>query len=205
MLEKINKHFFPELERVNQVFIYLNGEINKESCGGAIAQIIEENLGLDDSGMEEDESNSLEEMFIEQDRPDVINLMITSGGGDMNSALALMDVIEASTIPVRTIAMGECASAALCLLMCGHQRVVTPRTSILSHQFSSGLDGNYANIEVTFQEFKSYMKKMEDIYIEYTGLPRTIVKKKLLNSLDVYLTPQEALKYNIVDLVERLN
>lgn len=200
MLSKINRHFFPDKEEINQVFIYLNGEINKETCGDAIAQIIEENLCLTEEM--EIEGNMLE---IEQEKPDVINLMLTSGGGDMNAALALMDIIEGSTIPVRTIAIGECASAALCLLMCGHQRVVTPRTSILSHQFSSGLDGNYANMEATFQEFKSYMKKMEDIYIEYTGLPRSTVKRKLLNSLDVYLTPQEALKYNIIDLVEKLN
>lgn len=198
MLEKINKHFFPELETVNQTFIYINGEINKETCGDAIAQIIEENLCI----INFPEEDSVE---IDQETPDVINLMLTSGGGDMNAALALLDIMEGSTIPIRTIAIGECASAALCILMAGHQRVVTPRTSILSHQFSSGLDGNYANMEATFQEFKNYMKKMEDLYMEYTGLPRTTVKRKLLNSLDVYLSPEEALKYNIVDLVSRLN
>ena len=43
-------------------------------------------------------------------------LMICSEGGDLQTAFALIDVMTASAIPVKTIGLGQIASAGLCPL-----------------------------------------------------------------------------------------
>ena len=65
-----------------------------------------------------------------------LTLIINSGGGSVGDAFALIDTIKGSVIPVHTIGLGEISSAALMIFMAGHKgkRVMTPNSSILSHQ-----------------------------------------------------------------------
>ncbi len=63
-----------------------------------------------------------------------INLIIDSGGGGMNSALRLCDLITTIlTAPVRGIAIGECGSAATFIMLHCHERVGTPYSRFLIH------------------------------------------------------------------------
>lgn len=193
-LSKINKHFFPEKEHVTQSFIYLYGDINHESTAPIIQEIIAANL-------EDDQDTDPEDKEVKED---VINLLICSPGGEIPPAMTLISVIEASEIPVRTIFMGECGSAALIIGMSAPQRVITPYSSILSHQFWSGLDGSYSNIEATMKEFNNYHEKLVRFYIEKTGLDRKKISKYLLKDTDTWLRPEEAVKFNLADIVSDL-
>lgn len=197
-LENINRHFFGEREEpVNQTFIYLRGEINHESTAPIIEEIIASNMDFpkDPKDPEEDDENVKE---------DVINLLVCSPGGDLPPAMSLIAVIQASEIPIRTIALGECGSAALMILMAGHQRVAIPQSSILSHQFLSGLEGSFSSIKASVIEFDNYHEKIVKFYQERTGLSRKMIEKHLLKDTDSWLTPEEALKFNIVDIVSDL-
>jgi len=181
---------------VNQAFLYLKGDVSINSCSEVIADIITLNLPqtyIDPKTGLQDETP-----------PDVINLLITSVGGDMSAAYALISVIRGSKIPVRTIALGEAISAALCILMCGHQRVATPFTSLMSHQFLTGTEGSYDYIKNLVTEFDTYYNKMYALYQECTGLDEAFIRDKLLSSREHYFNPQDALQYNIVDLVAGL-
>ena len=72
-----------------------------------------------------------------------LTLGICSPGGDLNACFALVDVMKGSKIPIRTIGMGMIASCGLLMFISGEKgrRVLTPNTSILSHQFSWGSFG----------------------------------------------------------------
>lgn len=196
MLTKINDHFFPDKEDVVQEYVYLKGDITVESCADAIEAI----LSINYPTFEQDE----EGFNVEVPQPDVINLMITSVGGDMTGAFALINVIRGSRIPVRTIVLGEAASAGLCILMAGHQRVATPYSGLMSHSFSSGVEGSYHDIINAADAFKAYHEKMLAFYVECTGLDVKFIKKFLLVDRDHYFSPEKALSYNMVDLVETL-
>lgn len=196
MLSKINQHFFPTQPKVEQRYLYIRDEITIASCSAIIGEIIDANVPdeyMDDKGKK-----------VIDPLPDVINLLITSSGGDMSAAYALINVIRGSKIPVRTIALGEASSAALCILMSGHQRVVTPFTSLMSHQFLSEAGGSYDQIKNLVTEFDTYYKKMQQLYLECTGLDEKFITDKLLTSQDHYFTPDMALKYNMVDIVSDL-
>lgn len=196
MLTKINDHFFPEKEDIEQAYIYIKGDITVESCSDAIEQI----LGINYPEFEADE----EGFQVEVEKPDVINLMITSVGGDMSAAFALINVMRGSRIPIRTIALGEASSAGLCILMAGHQRVATPYASLMSHAFSSGAEGSYHDLINAAEAFKTYHEKMLAFYVECTGLDVKFIKEFLLAERDHYFSPDNALSYNMVDLVETL-
>ena len=197
MLTKINQHFFPDNEDIKQAYIYLKGEITIESCADAIESI----LSINYPTFEEDDEGFQVQV---DDFPDVINLMITSDGGDMSAAFALINVMRGSRIPVRTIALGEAASAGLCILMAGNQRVVTPYTMLMSHAFSSGANGSYHDIMNAAGAFKAYHEKMLAFYMECTGLDKKFIQKNLLAERDHYITAEQAIQYDMIDLIETL-
>ena len=74
-------------------------------------------------------------------RPKELTLVINSPGGQVHSAFALIDTMKGSAIPVKTVGLGMIASCGLLTFMSGTKgrRVLTPNTSILSHQYSVSL------------------------------------------------------------------
>lgn len=186
MFSKINKHFF-DRESVDQAVLILASEITAESASNIVGEIL--TLNFADP----------------EDRPEVINLLITTPGGDLDAAIALIDAIRGSRIPVRTIATGRCNSAGLCILMSGHQRVATQYTALMSHQYSTGMEGNYNDLKTAAREFDNYYAKMVDIYAKFTGTAKSRIEQELLNHSDVWLTPQSAVEYGIIDLISTMD
>lgn len=186
MFSKMNKFFF-DRENVDQAVLILSSEITPDSCSNIVGEII--SLNFNDP----------------EDRPEVINLLITTPGGDLDAAIALIDAMRGSRIPIRTIATGRCNSAGLCILMAGHQRVATQYTALMSHQYSTGMEGTYNDLKTAAREFDNYYAKMVDIYAKYTGLSKKRIEEELLNHSDVWLTPQTSVEYGIVDSVMSLD
>lgn len=182
MFSEANQHFFGKKD-VKQAFILLTGEINEENCTNVIGEILQMN-------------------FLEKEaRPSVICLIVTSGGGQLDPAISLIQIIRSSAIPIRTVGLGSVASAALCILMAGHQRMVDKYCSIMSHQFSTQTGGTFNELDVAHAQMIRYHEKMCDLYKDCTGLPKKTIKKNLLRHDDVWLTPEEALGYNIIDYI----
>ena len=134
-------------------------------------------------------------------------LMICSDGGSLSDAFALIDVMRSSSIPVKTIGLGSIASAGLCIFIAGEpgRRVLTPNTSILSHQYSWGNEG--AKAHELFSQMKEYeliFDRMVNLYREATGLDDDTIKKHLLPESDVWLSADEAKRLNICDYISDL-
>lgn len=134
-------------------------------------------------------------------------LMVCSDGGAISDAFALIDVMRASTIPIKTIGLGTIASAGLMIFLAGARgrRVLTPNTSILSHQFSWGSSGKVHELFATVKEFELTEQRMVEHYRKCTGLDDDIIRKVLLPPQDVYLSADEALQYGICDHISDLN
>lgn len=143
--------------------------------------------------------------FSEQ-RPEMLNLIITSPGGDLNAAFALIDVMRGSAIPVRTVGLGQIASAGLMIFIAGAkgQRILTPNTSILSHQYTWGAIGKEHELFATVREFDLTTKKMIAHYKKCTGLNEKKIRETLLPPQDVWLSPEEAKALGLCDEVKEL-
>lgn len=130
-------------------------------------------------------------------------LMICSEGGDTSAAFALIDVMRSSTVPIKTVGLGCIASSGLLIFIAGTRgrRILTPNTSILSHQFSWYNEGKAHELFATMKEFELTQKRMVNHYKQCTGLSEEEVRANLLPPQDVWLDAHEALRLNVCDHV----
>lgn len=187
MLSNINLATLGVKEPNPSVFV-LMAEITEESCQEVIQWILNANFTPD------------------EDRPDVLSLIVCSQGGDYHAAVALIEVMRGSAIPIQTIGLGQIASAGLLIFMAGTKgmRIVTENTSIMSHRFSTGAVGKSHELFAAAKEYEMISKRMIKMYTRFTGLDEEAVNKYLLPPQDVFLSSEEAIQYGIADLVKDL-
>lgn len=126
-----------------------------------------------------------------------IKITINSGGGDLFSGIAAMNMIEKSKVRVITEAQGACCSAATFLLLAGSERRMGESAFILIHQITTGeFWGKFQDLKDEFKSCSKFMKRVEEIYRVKTKIPDEIFKK--LMKRDVYLDSKECIKYGIV-------
>jgi ATP-dependent Clp protease protease subunit len=149
----------------------------------------------------------LHENFVSKKKRKELLLMICSEGGDMSTAFALIDVMRSSNIPIKTVGLGQIASAGLLIFLAGTpgRRTLTPNTSIMSHQYAWGSDGKHHELLATIREFELTQRRMVQHYIDCTGLNEDEIKKHLLPPHDVYLSADDALRLGICDHISQLS
>jgi ATP-dependent Clp protease protease subunit len=145
----------------------------------------------------------LYENYVSKHRKKELLLMICSQGGDLSAAFALIDTMRASQIPIKTVGLGLIASCGLLIFISGTpgRRILTPNTSILSHQFSAGSEGKSHELFATIREFELTNKRLIEHYKQCTGLSESEVKEKLLPAQDVWLDHDAALELNLCDSI----
>jgi len=136
--------------------------------------------------------------------PKYLQLIINSGGGDLQAAFAVIDTMKGSAIPVYTVGLGCVASAAIAIFMAGEKgkRVLTPNTSVLSHQYSWGTYGKEHELLATVKEYELTTKRMINHYKKCTGLTEKKIREFLLPAQDVWLSAVEAKKLGICDSIK---
>lgn len=142
----------------------------------------------------------------EQYRPepkDKIRLLINSPGGELQAAFALIEVMGASKIPVETIALGQCVSAAMLILMSGTPgyRVITRTCASMSHTYSTDVGGNHWDIKEIQRELQNTQDRILDQYMKCTGLPKQKIIKNLIGKSDRWLNPAQVVEYGIADRI----
>ena len=140
-------------------------------------------------------------------KPDHLTLIINSHGGDLPCAFAIIDMMRGSKIPIHTLGIGQISSCGLITFMAGAKghRILTPSTSILSHQWSGEFSGKAHELISAQRENDLTTSRVMDHYQFYTGLSPGIIREKLLPPHDVFLSAEEALALNICDQVKNLS
>ena len=162
--------------------------------------------GLLDDGSSQNVCQEIIEMNVTGE-VDHIQMIINSSGGSCTAGFAIIDMMEWSRIPVYTTGIGMIASMGLLVFMAGEKgrRVVTPRTSILSHRYSSMTMGNHSQLIAGRKEEDLMHERIIQHYLSYSGIrERDILESSLLRDVDTWLTPEEAIGYGLVDIVEDL-
>ena len=141
------------------------------------------------------------------EKVDHIQLIINSPGGLCPAGFAIIDIMEWSRLPIYTTGIGMIASMGLLIFMTGQKgrRIITPRTSILSHRYSAISWGNHSQLLAGRKEQDLEHKRILDHYLRYSSIKkRADLEKHLLRDVDTWLTPEEAVKFGIADIVEPL-
>ena len=173
----------------NQGFYLLMGQVDDESIQPVIEYIISGNGSTEDG-----------------EQLDCLNLMICSPGGEAGAAFALIDIIQGSGVPVRTIGFGQVASSGLMIFMAGEagNRILTPNTMVLSHQYSWGNGGKEHELMATAKAYKLSSSIILNHYLKFSNLNEKDIKTYLLPASDVWLSAKEALKFGLCDVVKDL-
>ena len=160
---------------------FLVGEISEENIATCIKWIVYENL--------------------DKRTDKTLTLYINSTGGDLYQAFALIDMMQTSKHPIRTVGIGSIMSAAFLIFASGFkgERYVGLNTGIMCHQFSGGVEAKYHDIKAEVREADLCNRKMVEILKSATGLTSTKIKSKLLPASDVYLTVNELIELGIAD------
>jgi ATP-dependent Clp protease protease subunit len=114
--------------------------------------------------------------------------------------------MKSSSIPVKTVGLGMIASCGILTFMAGHKgsRILTPNTSILSHQYSWGSRGKEHELYAVMREFELSTERMLAHYKKCTGMNEKKIREVLLPPQDVWLSAEEAVKYGIADEIKRV-
>jgi ATP-dependent Clp protease, protease subunit len=155
--------------------------------------------GFDEDSAKDVVTWILESNFVKNPEFKHLTLIINSPGGDVAAAFSIIDIMRGSKLPVHTLGLGNVASCGLLTFMAGKHRILTPNTSILSHQYAWGDYGKHHELLATTKEFENTNKRILDHYRKCTKLPIKIIKEELLPPSDVWLTAEEALQYNLTD------
>ena len=144
------------------------------------------------------------ENFNQEKKKKELTLGICSPGGDLNACFALVDVMKGSKIPIRTIGMGMIASCGLLMFISGEKgrRILTPNTSILSHQYSWGTYGKEHELFAQVKEYDLTTERIVNHYKKCTGLTEGEIRKYLLPPHDVWLSAKEAKKLGLCDSIK---
>jgi ATP-dependent Clp protease protease subunit len=163
--------------------VYLDEEICAESINPLVQFIIQENI-----------ARELE----------TITIFIDSPGGDLSAAWKLIDIISVSKIKIRTIGIGSVMSAALLILMSGHERILSENTEVMSHQptfNASGLSAQLKDFDSLSKMFGKTFTRVLDYYGKHTGLTGEALRDTLLGNSDEWLTAQEAINHGFADKI----
>jgi ATP-dependent Clp protease protease subunit len=134
-----------------------------------------------------------------------IQLIVNSEGGLCTAGFSIVDMMEWSSLPVYTTGLGQVASMGLMIFMAGEKgkRLLTPRTSILSHRHRGGVRGSHGEILAAVREQELNHERIVNHYLRYSTVStREELEQTLLREVDTWLTPEEAIRYGLADVIE---
>ena len=142
-------------------------------------------------------------LFLEHEDPERdIWLYINSPGGSITAGLAIYDTIQMIRCDVATVCVGISASMGTILLAGGTRgkRYSLPHSTIHMHPAGIGRIGGYApDVEIQARELLRMQQTIRELLAHDTGQPIDRIARDF--DRDLYMDPQQAKEYGIIDEV----
>jgi len=188
-VEEIEFPFFPGMfgqtdqkSLEEQGIIQINGVISKDTLAKA--------------------QSKLWALHFDEKYTDNVQVLINSPGGYLDATWAFIDTMSAVKMHIRTVALGEIASAATMIFVAGDERVMAPNSLAMIHHFSSGNHGNYRDLVASRKMEDIEFEKMADHFLRNSKYKtREEIIEKVLLDQDNWLTPKEMKSHGLCDEV----
>ena len=141
-----------------------------------------------------------EELTIPEEQLKPIYIYIMSYGGDVAQANFMCDLIEASRIPIVTIATGVAMSAGFLIFLAGKRRYAFEHSQLLVHQGSAAFEGTAEEVKEAQKNYQRQLDQMKDYIISHSKIDSATCNKN--RKKDWYLTREEIEKYNLAKIVK---
>lgn len=138
-------------------------------------------------------------MFLDSIDSTDITLHISSPGGSVSSGLSIISVMDYISSDVRTVNTSMAASMGAVLLGAGTKgkRSSLKYADTMLHSSSGNAGGNIHDARISYQEWEKKNDLLFNLLGEYCNKTPEQVKKDA--ERDLWLNPQEALDYGIID------
>ena len=130
-----------------------------------------------------------------------IYLHICSDGGEIFSALSVIDTILSSKISIVTVCEGCVASAGVLISLAGNEKIIRKHAYMMIHEIRSGCMGKYSECQDDMKCNDILMNRMKMYMNE--RCKNKLLKKKLNKVLkhDIIWDADKCLKYGLVDKI----
>lgn len=184
-------------------------EIIKETSGGTTYCPIQDELFNSQRSMEvvgeitreSVYSLILQLRYLQQAAPGKeITMYINSPGGSVSDGLALYDVMEMVSCPIRTVCVGTAASMGALLFAAGDSRDIFPHATVMIHDpLTTGVSGSALHIEEASRRLMETRKTTAEIIAKHTGHSLEEVYEK--TKQDSYFNAAEAVAWGLADRI----
>jgi ATP-dependent Clp protease protease subunit len=157
--------------------IILTGEFNEEMARSIVAQLL----------------------FLDSQNEKTIQIYINSGGGSIDSGMAIFDTMMTIKSPIHTIVNGLAASMGAFILSMGDERSGLPNSRIMIHQPLGGARGQSSDIQIAARQIELLKIKLA----KYTAYKCKKDFEDVLKDMDRdnWMTAAEAKEYGLIDNV----
>lgn len=164
-------------EMLSRREVELVGEVNADSVNALIRQL----------------------RYLQREDPEgQITLYINSPGGGVDSGMALYDVMQAVSCPIRTVCVGLAASMAALLFVSGSRRDMLPHSRIMIHDpLIVRTGGSALKLKAVSDDLMETRQIIARVISEYSGKSLEEVLAK--TATDSYFRAEEALEFGLAD------
>ena len=163
--------------------IFLHGDVGEDSIGVAIRAMY---------------------LLSDMNEKEPIELFVTSYGGELDEAFALHDVTRTIKVPVHTVALGKCMSAAPLLVACGQKgkRWASEHTQFMLHDCSLEVgEGSPVAIAAHVDAARAQMVRYAELLAKYTGKAKGHWTRMFQQRSDKFFSAEEALDWGLIDQI----
>ena len=136
-----------------------------------------------------------------QDSTALITLYINSPGGEVQSGLALYDVMQAVSCPIRTVCLGMAASMGALLFIAGDEREILPHSRVMIHDplIGAGAGGSALSVKARADDLMRIRDITAGVIARHSGM--SIERVFELTASDTYFEAEEAVEAGLADRV----
>lgn len=141
-------------------------------------------------------------LFLEStDNKRDVQMFINSPGGSVISGMGIYDTMQYITPDVATICTGLAASMGAIMLAAGTKgkRSCLTHARVMIHQPSGGMQGQFSDMEISYQLIKAMRKELYDVLAHHTGQEYKKIEEDC--DRDNWMTAEDAKTYGLVDEV----
>jgi ATP-dependent Clp protease, protease subunit len=141
-------------------------------------------------------------LFLESSDPKRdVQMFINSPGGSVVDGLGIYDTMQYVSPDVATICTGMAASMGAFLLNAGAKgkRSALRHSLIMIHQPSGGMQGQFSDMEISYNLIKSLRNSLYQVMADNTGKTFEQIEKD--SDRDNWMTSAEAKEYGLIDEV----
>ncbi len=142
-------------------------------------------------------------LYLMEDEQSPIDIYINSPGGEVNSGLAIYDLIQSCTAPINMYCIGMAASMGALILAGGQKgrRYILPHSQVMIHEpmIPGGVGGSASSIKSTADSILKTRELLNGIMAKHTG--KSIKQMDRATDHDNYMSADQAVRFGLCDEV----